>query len=163
MGSGVPRWWLVSNIFHPNYLGFHDPIWRFAYVSNGLVKNHQLEYDFWSKKIITNWITKGRPACFFQKKKQMARKKGSGCYPDTEGWCLHLWEMDLRVWYQKGWGVVSCRYSGFTAEKTNSLTAGNRSLAKKQVFGPMVWSPVAGTKNGNFGRQLEVTKKKLKN
>ena len=28
-------------IFTPTYLGFHDPIWR-SYVSNGLVKNHQL-------------------------------------------------------------------------------------------------------------------------
>ena len=31
--------------FHPEAWG-NDPIWRFAYFSNGLVKNHQLEgYD----------------------------------------------------------------------------------------------------------------------
>ena len=61
---------------------------------------------------------------------------------------------------KKGGGVVSCRYSGFTAEKKkHSLTAGNRSLAKKAGNLAPWFDPVAGRKNGRFWQDVKLPKK----
>ena len=43
LGCWVPRGGDFKFLFLRGSLAFHDPIWRFAYFSNGLVKKHQLE------------------------------------------------------------------------------------------------------------------------
>ena len=51
---------VVSNhfLFSPRTLGFHDPIWRSAYFSDGLVRfNHHLDLDVkWWIFIVTSWL-----------------------------------------------------------------------------------------------------------
>ncbi len=103
--SWVPgRWWQLKLFwnFHPECLGFHDPIWR-AYFSNGLVKNHQLVIcDTWEMKLVfcffltpsvtkrwkkvakDGWICLWSCCCKIRVESQVSRKKPTM----GECWCL---------------------------------------------------------------------------